>query len=98
MLSLCIYFTLKIRCLSLARLYMPLIPEAGRSLSSSQPGLHSKAQASQSYVVRPFLQTGVKTIKSDVYLALQMDSSQMHNSVKSCFRHLEMDFIYHAKK
>lgn len=98
MLSLCIYFTLKIHCLSLVRLYMPLIPEAGRSLSSSQPGLHSKSQASQSYGVRPFLQTGVKTVKSDVHLALQMDSSQMHNSVKSCFLHSGNGFYLLCKK
>lgn len=75
LLSLCIYFTLKIHCLNLAWLCMPLIPKQADLLSSSQSGLP----------VRPYLQIRVKTIKSDVHLALQMDSSQMYNAGKSRF-------------
>lgn len=74
-LSLCIYFTLKIHCLNLAWLCMPLIPKQADLLSSSQSGLP----------VRPYFQIRVKTIKSDVHLALQMDSSQMYNAGKSRF-------------
>jgi hypothetical protein len=41
---------------------MLLIPEAASSLSvQGQPGLHSKFQNSQSYIVRPCLEKNTKT-------------------------------------